>query len=260
MGHAILKSFPSDDALAAAAALAWLDAQAAAQAAGRGFTVALSGGRVMRKFFAALASLAAARRTDFARVDFFWADERCVPPDDPESNFLLADEALFLSARISSETVHRVCGEAAPAQAALAATAAMRRIGGVAGEEMPVLDLVLLGMGEDGHVASLFPGSAATEADMTSVFLPVFDAPKPPPNRITLGHGPLAAARAVWVLAAGPGKQPALRNSLATEGTTPLARVIQRRALTTVFTDIGRHSDHAHGVLFGELQHVAGLG
>jgi 6-phosphogluconolactonase len=238
MNHVHVESLPSDDALAAAAATMWLDAVAAATAAGRDFTVAVSGGRVMRKFFAAAATLAAARRVNFSRVHFFWADERCVPPDDVASNFRLAQEELLQPAGIPGANIHRVRGELGPAQAAQAAAAEMRRVCGAAGEAMPALDLVLLGMGEDGHVASLFPGNADTAADLASVFLPVRDAPKPPPARVTLGHGPLAAARAVWVLACGPGKQAALRESLAATGTTPLARVIQRRAATTIFTDL----------------------
>jgi len=233
-----LFSFPSDDALAAAAAEAWLDAIAASTAVDRDFTVALSGGRVMHKFFAAAITLAAARASDFRRVQFFWADERCVPPDDPESNYRLADEALLRPAAVPVENIHRLRGELAPAAAAEAATHQLRKVCGVAAGELPELDLVLLGMGEDGHVASLFPGDAAAAADLSSVFLPVFNSPKPPPNRISIGHGPLAAARAVWVLAAGPGKQPALHHSLAAVATTPLAQVLQRRAATTIFTDI----------------------
>jgi 6-phosphogluconolactonase len=238
MGLAHVKSFQTDDSLAAAAAAAWLAAIAAARAAGRGFTVALSGGRITRKFLAVCAKLAVMPGVDLRHVQFFWADERCVPPDDPASNYLLAYEALLQPAHLSNINIHRVRGELAPAHAAQAASEELRHICGASAADLPVLDLVLLGMGEDGHVASLFPGSTATEDDMTSVFLPVFEAPKPPPNRITLGHGPLAAARAVWVLASGPGKQLALRTSLVPEGTTPLARVIQRRAETTIFTDI----------------------
>jgi len=238
MSQTPIRSFSNDDALATAVAAAWLDAIAAAQAEGRNFTVALSGGRVMQKFFAAAAAQAVQRRMDFTRVRFFWADERCVPPDDPASNFHLANATLLLPAAVPNENIHRLRGELAPASAAQAATVELRQACAAAAGELPVLDLVLLGMGEDGHVASLFPHDAQTEADATSVFVPVYDAPKPPPNRISLGHGPLAAARAVWVLASGPGKQAALRQSLAAAGRTPLARVIQRRAKVTIFTDI----------------------
>jgi len=238
MNQAEILNFPSADALAAAAAAAWVEAMAAAHAANREFRVALSGGRVLGKFLSAAAGLAAARTLDFSRVHFFWADERAVPPDDPLSNFRLANETLFQPAGVSNKSIHRIRGELAPAMAAEAATRELRLVCGTAPEALPALDLVLLGMGEDGHVASLFPGQAASEADLATVFLAVAAAPKPPPNRITLGHGPLAAAHAVWVLASGPGKQAALRDSLAAAGTTPLARVIQRRAATTIFTDM----------------------
>jgi len=231
-------SFPNDDALVAAAAAAWLDAIAATTATGRDFTVALSGGRVMRKLLAAAASMAAARSIDFNQVQFFWADERGVPPDDPESNFRLALEALLLPAAVPEKNIYRLRGELAPAAAAQEASRELLRVCSCATGEMPTLDLVLLGMGEDGHVASLFPDDGVSAANLTAIFLPVFDAPKPPPQRISLGHGPLAAARAVWVLASGPGKQVALRHSLATPGTSPLAQVLQRRSATTIFTDI----------------------
>jgi len=231
-------SFPNDDALVAAAAAAWLDAIASTTATGRDFTVALSGGRVMRKLLVAAGSMAAARAMDFKQVQFFWADERGVPPDDPESNFRLAHEALLLPAAVPENQIHRLRGELAPAAAAQEATRELLQVCSCATGEMPTLDLVLLGMGEDGHVASLFPDDAVGTANLTAVFLPVFDAPKPPPQRISLGHGPLAAARALWVLASGPGKQAALCHSLATTGTSPLAQVLQRRAATTIFTDI----------------------
>ncbi|MEY4384842.1 MAG: hypothetical protein RLY20_125, partial [Verrucomicrobiota bacterium] len=102
---------------------------------------------------------------------------------------------------------------------------------------MPKLDLVLLGMGEDAHVASLFPGHSS-ESDQTSVFLAVANSPKPPPNRVSLGHGAIAAAREVWVLASGLGKEAALRESLSSGARTPLALVIKNRAFTKIFTDI----------------------
>ena len=99
-----------------------------------------------------------------------------------------------------------------------------------------MLDLVFLGLGEDGHVASLFPEE--TEADRAShaIYRPVI-ATKPPPRRITLGYPAIAAAREVWVLASGAGKEDALRKSLAGRETS-LERVIGLRAHTRIFTDI----------------------
>jgi 6-phosphogluconolactonase len=103
---------------------------------------------------------------------------------------------------------------------------------------VPLFDLILLGMGEDGHVASLFPGDIKTANDQKSIFLAIENSPKPPPQRVTLGHGPIAKAHEIWVLASGQGKEAALRESLSKNGGTPLARVIQHRQVTKVFTDI----------------------
>jgi len=101
----------------------------------------------------------------------------------------------------------------------------------------PLLDLIFLGMGEDGHVASLFPGAPDEVVRKKSVYVPVV-APKPPPRRITLNFATIAAARQVWVLASGAGKEQALRESLADEGKTHLSRVISLRQVTIIFTDI----------------------
>jgi len=100
-----------------------------------------------------------------------------------------------------------------------------------------VLDLIFLGMGEDGHVASLFPGAPDEVVRSKSVYLAVV-ASKPPPRRITISYGTIAAAIQVWVLASGAGKEHALRESMSPNGRTPLARVFQMREKTTLFTDI----------------------
>jgi 6-phosphogluconolactonase len=105
------------------------------------------------------------------------------------------------------------------------------------GSGQPLLDLAFLGMGEDGHVASLFPGAWEAAVRDKSVYLPVV-ASKPPPQRITLNFAALVAARHIWVLASGAGKENALRESLSANGTTPLARVLQAREQTLIFTDL----------------------
>jgi 6-phosphogluconolactonase len=102
---------------------------------------------------------------------------------------------------------------------------------------VPILDLVLLGMGEDGHVASLFPGDTP-RVDRPGTFYRAVLAPKPPPRRVTLTYAAIAAAERVWVLISGLGKEAVLRQSLARDGNTPLARVLGSRANTRIFTDL----------------------
>jgi 6-phosphogluconolactonase len=100
-----------------------------------------------------------------------------------------------------------------------------------------VLDLIFLGMGEDGHVASLFPGVPLQELDSTVPFLAIENSPKPPPCRISLSYAAIAVAKQVWVLVSGVGKETALRESLRPGGRTPLARVLQLCSRTRIFCD-----------------------
>src|SRR6266496_527225 len=154
-----LFSFTTDDALARTVANRWLDELAARTNDTAPYCVALSGGRIARKFFAAVAERAQARPVSFGHLHFFWADERCVPPTDAESNFGLAKAHLLEPLAISPDKIHRVRGEISPQWAAAEAEAEVCRIAPVNGSGQPVLDLAFLGMGEDGHVASLFPGA-----------------------------------------------------------------------------------------------------
>ena len=231
MKHLELISFASADQLATAVAGAWLDEVAAAQQAGLAYCVGLSGGRVTQKFFAEIVRLCRLRGTGLGGVYFFWADERCVPPTDADSNFKVADDLLFRPLGIAAENIHRIRGELEPAAAAEFAAKDLLAV-------TAQLDLVLLGMGEDGHVASLFPGEPEAARANPAVFRAVTDSPKPPPNRVTLGYGAIAAARQIWVLASGAGKEAALGESLSPDGRTPLARVLQARPDAKVFTDI----------------------
>ena len=224
-----LLSFATTDELARAAASAWLDEIEAAQRAGHRHCVALSGGRIAQKFFAATVELATVRKTSFAPVHFFWADERCVPPADPESNFKLANDLLFSPLKISAEQIHRLRGEDSPPAAVRIAEAELRRFAPPNEYQQPILDLIFLGMGEDGHVASLFPNAPAKILDNFVPFLVVENSPKPPPTRISLSYKTIFAAKNIWILIAGAGKETALRESLSPKGCTPLARVIQAR-------------------------------
>jgi 6-phosphogluconolactonase len=230
--------FASPEALAAAAAERWLAEVAAAGATGRTWTVALSGGRITTKFFAAIVAQNQVRKVRLEPVHFFWADERCVPPEDAESNFRLASEGLFDPLSIAPPQIHRLAGETDPVVAARAASDELRHWTSADPGSQPVLDLVLLGMGEDGHVASLFPGAAVAVVAEPDPYLVIRQSPKPPPVRLTLSYASLAAARQVWVLASGAGKTAALRESLADGMRTPLGRVLAARTVSELFTDL----------------------
>lgn len=236
MANFELISFASADELAACVASLWLDEIEPAGRAGKPHCVALSGGRITQKFFTSTVEQAKTRKISFAHVHFFWADERCVPPTDPESNFKLANELLFKPLKISENQIHRIHGEEPPEAALKIAEEEFCRVSSYKSDR-PVFDLIFLGMGEDGHVASLFPGrSEGTNPGEN--FCVVENSPKPPPRRISLSYPAIAAAQNAWVLASGAGKEAALRKSLDFSGKTPLARVIRSRAGTKIFSEI----------------------
>ena len=220
------------------AASAWLDEIESANRAGKSHCVALSGGRIAQKFFASTVEYAKARKISFGRVHFFWADERCVPSDDVESNFRLAKGLLFTPLKIGEAQVHRIHGENSPEVAAKTASTEISKIVPLNAAGQPVLDLIFLGMGEEGHVASLFSNASAGIVSCAMPFLVVENSPKPPSRRISMSYAIIAAAKQVWVLASGAGKEAALRKSLEPDGHTPLARVIHLRPHTKIFTDI----------------------
>lgn len=167
------------------------------------FVVCLSGGSTPRVMHARLADAHRAG-IDWTRVEFYWSDDRLVAPDDPESNYRMARETLLDPLRIPAEHVHRIHGEAG--DAAAAADGYVREIAG--GVEIdggwPVFDLVLLGMGSDGHTASLFPFTEAL--DVSDRWVVAGRAPKPPVNRVTLTFPVIHAARAVRVIVTGADK------------------------------------------------------
>lgn len=239
MANFELLTFPDADELARAAASAWLDEIESANRAGKTHCVALSGGRITQKFFTATVAQAKARNVPLDAVHFFWADERCVPPTDPESNFKLANDLLFTPLNIVTEKIHRLRGEDSPPAAVKIAEAELRRIV-PENNGQPVLDLIFLGMGEDGHIASLFPDTSANIMDISVPFLVVENSPKPPPTRISLSYKAIFAAKNIWVLISGNGKATAMRESLSPKGRTPLARVIAVRSVK-IFSDINEN-------------------
>jgi 6-phosphogluconolactonase len=167
------------------------------------FRFALPGGRSPRAMLQKLVETTLARpdRLDWSRVEVFFVDERALPPEHADSNFRMVDEALVQPLGSAAPRVHRMKGEAADLEAAAAEYAALL--------ETP-LDLVLLGIGEDGHVASLFPGSPLLVESQARVAV-VRDSPKPPPTRLTLLPRALREARDVIGLAIGLDKAEAFR-------------------------------------------------
>ena len=194
--------------------------------------LALSGGGTPERTYRLLGEEPEALRA----TELWFADERCVAPDDPESNYRLADETLIGPAGIPSRLVHRMRGELGPAAGAQSYESELReRLGGDRGEPV-TLDLVLLGIGPDGHVASLFPGSA-TLAEEHSLCVGVEDSPKPPPERITLTLPVLRAARGCLLLAVGASKSDALAAMLAQPSESVPASLLRRERLTVITDD-----------------------
>jgi 6-phosphogluconolactonase len=243
MGSVEMHQFPTAAALADTAADNCLSLILRHASDNQPFLLALSGGRIARNFCSAMAAQVTSRGVSLSNVHFFWSDERCVPPDDPESNFHLANEALLRPLGIALDQIHRIEGEKPGAQAFAVAEAQLRKLAKVTAEGQPVLQLVLLGMGEDGHVASLFPGESEQTRASAAVFRSV-TASKPPPERLTMGFPVILKARNVWVLASGAGKADALRDSLRPEAQTPLGRVIQGRESTRIYSDIAGIATH----------------
>jgi 6-phosphogluconolactonase len=230
-------TFESDELLARSVAEKWANQLQQTLRANVRYSVAFSGGRIARRFFSVAAELIKSRGIDLRRIDYFWGDERCVPPTDPESNFAMARELFLLPLNATDAQIHRVRGEDPPDQAAQAAARELCEIISPGTNGQPTIDLIFLGMGEDGHVASLFPAEPESIRGSSDVFRAV-TATKPPPRRITIGYGVIAAAKEVWVMASGGGKEKALRDSIAPGGETPLARLLKLRAQTKIFTDI----------------------
>jgi 6-phosphogluconolactonase len=238
-----IRTFASPGQLAQAAVQDWLEFLQMMSLAGRESTVALSGGRIARVFFEEAARAFAGQEALVRGVQYFWADERCVPADHPESNYALAVDKFLRPLGVPDANIHRIPGEFGGELAASTASRGLIKWTGTDTGEVPVLDLVLLGMGEDGHVASLFPGEAPEVMDSPHLYRGV-TAPKPPPDRITISYEILARAETVWVLASGAGKEVALKSAL-TSPESPLGRMLRSRSGTRIYTDLRPQSDVA---------------
>lgn len=174
------------------------------------FTVALSGGSTPKTLYSLLATKAA---IPWDKVDFFWGDERHVPPDQPESNYRMADEALLSKIPTPPENIFRIHAEEKDAAAAaLQYEQALKKFFHLAPGQFPRFDLILLGTGPDGHTASLFPGTAALNENQRLVvanWVPKFNT-----HRITFTFPVLNAAACVMFLASGADKAPILHEIL----------------------------------------------
>jgi 6-phosphogluconolactonase len=188
------------------------------------FCVALAGGNTPRRVYELLAAEQFGPRVRWPQVNLFFGDERCVPPDHPDSNYLMADEALISKVAIPAQNVHRIVGEKSPSEAASLYEDELKAF--FAGASWPRFDLVFLGMGEDGHTASLFPGSHAL-AERSKWVVPT-KAPASGQDRITLTVPVFNHASRVIFLVTGAGKAERLAQVLHQPGPDPLpAQLIQ---------------------------------
>lgn len=205
--------FSAPQALGQAAAefVVRLAAQAVAER-GR-FMVALSGGSLPKLVAPPLVAEPLRSQVDWPAWHVFWADERCVPLDAPDSNYRGAREVLFDQVDIPAGQIYTLDDALDPTAAAAAYQATLAQVFQPAAGQLPGFDMILLGMGEDGHTASLFPNHPLLDETRRWV-VPIFDSPKPPPERITLTLPIINHARHVAFIAAGAGKADVLAQVL----------------------------------------------
>jgi len=179
--------------------------------------VALSGGSTPKPLYQLLATMPYASQIDWSRVHLFWGDERCVPPQHPDSNYRMTRESLLDHIPIPTENVHRIRGEDDPHQAAAAYEQTLRAFFGPEDPPRRSFDIVLLGMGPDGHTASMFPGTAASTESRRWV-MPVHVERPRDMWRVTLTTVVLNAAADVALLVAGADKAARLHEVLEERG------------------------------------------
>ena len=228
---------PDADRLARAVAAALVARLAAAQVVHGTASVVLTGGGIGTAVLERVADLVrepVRERVDWTAVDVWWGDDRWVPADDGDRNELGARRALLDRAGVPAERVHAMpasdAGFAEPEDAA-AWYAEQLAAAAPEGRPLPRLDLLLLGMGPEGHVASIFPATPAVSDERTVVA--VRDCPKPPPIRVSLGFPAINAAEEVWLLVSGAAKAPAVARALTGDPAPeelPAAGVHGRRA------------------------------
>ena len=208
------------DVLAHAVAARLLTRLVDAQAARGDASVVLTGGGVGIATLAAVRQSPARAAVDWRRVSVWWGDERFVPADDDERNEKQAREALLDSLDLDPARVHPIPASDGPdgadADAAAARFADQLSAAAASGHDAPTFDVLLLGMGPEGHTASIFPESPAAYDDR--IAFAVHGCPKPPPTRITMGFTALNGAREVWMVVAGADKAPMVAMALGGAG------------------------------------------
>jgi len=219
LGHRI---FDDADALARGAA-EWICRLA--QARDGRFAICLAGGATPQRLYRRLAEPPIAARFPWSRAHWFWGDERFVPRDHPDSNYRMAHDALLSRVPVPEENIHRIPTEGrVPEAAAAAYQEVLERYyeAPVLAPERPLFDVTLLGIGEDGHTASLFPGTAALEERSRWVLAVIGAKPEP---RITLTYPALASSRDVAFLVAGAGKREIVQRMWSGDASLPAANV-----------------------------------
>jgi 6-phosphogluconolactonase len=212
--NAVVHRHPDERSLAQAAAGRWAALAEAAIAERGEFHIALTGGSTPRTLYGLLATPEWLRRIDWRRAQVYFGDERCVPPEHPDSNFRMANEALLSKCPLAPHQIHRIEAEREPKAAARAYAGVLRehlaREGD--GERPPRFDLLLLGLGPDGHIASLFPGSPLLQE--TAEWVGAAYVKKLKAWRVSLTYPVLDAARHTLFLVAGPAKAAAVQAAL----------------------------------------------
>jgi 6-phosphogluconolactonase len=209
-----IQLLPDLEAISHKAAEIFLNLSRSSLSSKESFTVALSGGSTPRRFYHLLGFDACRGEVESHRIHFFWVDERCVPQEHEESNFKTVYDALLSRVPVPEQNIHRIKGEAGPEEAAKEYERAIRGFFG--GTDLPVFDLIVLGMGEDGHTASLFPGSGAL-GEKKRLAVPVYKE-KPEIHRVTLTFPILNNASQVLFLVSGRSKSRVLAEVLEDEG------------------------------------------
>lgn len=211
---------PDADTLARATAARFLLALADAQSLRHPVHVAITGGTIGTQVLAEIGRSDLLGVVDFSGVHVWWIDERFVPSGDPDRNEGQATEAMLARVPIPEENVHRMpsSDQVKDADAAARSYAADLAQFAPEGAMAPELDLVMLGMGPDGHIASLFPGQGTVSVTDQAV-IAVRDSPKPPPERISLTLPVLNNSRQTWIIVSGAAKAEPVRQAL--EGADP---------------------------------------